>query len=106
MREDACAIGRGTYTKKKRLPKAGDWAGEDGRAKGGVDTAIIREYDNNVILLNDHFHHFSYSLVEDTCAIGRGTYIKKKSDLQRQLLWHVRTAVPREGVDAPMIRVY
>ena len=39
-----------------------------------------------------------YCLGEDACAIGRGTYIKKKSDLQKKILGQVRTAVPWEGV--------
>ena len=43
---------------------------------------------------------------EDACAIGRGTYIKKKSDLQKKLPGQVRTAVPREGVYTAMIIVY
>ena len=42
-------------------------------------------------------------MAEDACAIGGGTYIKKKSDVQKKILGQVRTAVPREAVDTATI---
>ena len=50
--------------------------GEDGRAKGG-GWLHTSQWLRNEILVYNLFSLFFYCLVEDACAIGRGTYIKK-----------------------------